>query len=249
MADPNGKIIELPIRSNFREGLTALEYFLSTHGARKGLADTALRTADAGYLTRRLVDVAQDVIITEHDCGTHSGIWITEADAKAIGETFVERIAGRFLAGDISDPETGAVLLQKDDLLNEAALATIQRHGVKQAFVRSALSCEARFGICGMCYGEDLARGGVIQLGEAVGIIAAQSIGEPGTQLTLRTFHTGGVAGADDITQGLAARRGTLRSAQPQGRSGDRRNGRHGAHRARRRHPHADDCQHRAQAA
>ncbi len=217
MADPNGKIIELPIRSNFREGLTALEYFLSTHGARKGLADTALRTADAGYLTRRLVDVAQDVIITEHDCGTHSGIWITEADAKAIGETFVERIAGRFLAGDISDPETGAVLLHSGDLLNEAALATVQRHGVKQAFVRSALSCEARFGICGMCYGEDLARGGVIQLGEAVGIIAAQSIGEPGTQLTLRTFHTGGVAGADDITQGLPRVEELFEARNPKG--------------------------------
>ncbi len=217
MADPNGKIIELPIRSNFREGLTALEYFLSTHGARKGLADTALRTADAGYLTRRLVDVAQDVIITEDDCGTHSGIWITEADAKAIGETFVERIAGRFLAGDVSDPETGAVLLQKGDLLNEAALATIQRHGVKQAFVRSALSCEARFGICAMCYGEDLARGGVIQLGEAVGIIAAQSIGEPGTQLTLRTFHTGGVAGADDITQGLPRVEELFEARNPKG--------------------------------
>jgi DNA-directed RNA polymerase subunit beta' len=217
MADPNGKIIELPIRSNFREGLTALEYFLSTHGARKGLADTALRTADAGYLTRRLVDVAQDVIITELDCNTRSGIWITEAEAKAIGETFVERIAGRFLAGDVSDPETGAVLLHKDDLLNEAALATIQRHGVKQAFVRSALSCEARFGICAMCYGEDLARGGVIQLGEAVGIIAAQSIGEPGTQLTLRTFHTGGVAGADDITQGLPRVEELFEARNPKG--------------------------------
>ncbi len=217
MADPNGKIIELPIRSNFREGLTALEYFLSTHGARKGLADTALRTADAGYLTRRLVDVAQDVIITEHDCGTHSGIWITEADAKAIGETFVERIAGRFLAGDVTDPDTGSVLLHSGDLLNEAALATIQRHGVKQAFVRSALSCEARFGICAMCYGEDLARGGVIQMGEAVGIIAAQSIGEPGTQLTLRTFHTGGVAGADDITQGLPRVEELFEARNPKG--------------------------------
>ena len=217
MADPNGKIIELPIRSNFREGLTALEYFLSTHGARKGLADTALRTADAGYLTRRLVDVAQDVIITETDCGTHSGIWITEADAKAIGETFVERITGRYLAGDVSDPETGAVLLHSGDLLNEAALATVQRHGVKSAFVRSALSCEARFGICAMCYGEDLARGGVIQMGEAVGIIAAQSIGEPGTQLTLRTFHTGGVAGADDITQGLPRVEELFEARNPKG--------------------------------
>ncbi len=203
MADPNGRIIPLPIRSNFREGLTALEYFLSTHGARKGLADTALRTADAGYLTRRLVDVAQDVIITEDDCGTASGIWIAADDAKTMGETFFERIAGRYLVGELTDPETGELLLEKDALLDEAALATVKRHGIRRAFVRSALSCEARFGICAKCYGEDLARGGVIQMGEAVGIIAAQSIGEPGTQLTLRTFHTGGVAGADDITQGL----------------------------------------------
>ncbi len=203
MADPNGRIIPLPIRSNFREGLTALEYFLSTHGARKGLADTALRTADAGYLTRRLVDVAQDVIITEDDCGTLTGIWITEDEAKGMSETFVERIAGRFLAGDVSDPATGELVMSRNGLLDESAIATLQRHGVKKAFVRSALTCEARFGICSKCYGEDLARGGLSKLGEAVGIIAAQSIGEPGTQLTLRTFHTGGVAGADDITQGL----------------------------------------------
>ncbi|MFZ1770409.1 MAG: DNA-directed RNA polymerase subunit beta' [Caldilinea sp.] len=203
MADPNGRIIPLPIRSNFREGLTALEYFLSTHGARKGLADTALRTADAGYLTRRLVDVAQDVIITEDDCGTNSGIWITAAEAKAMQETLSERIAGRYLAGDVSDPETGEVLLRRNDLLTEAALETLKRHKVEKAFVRTPMTCEARFGLCGHCYGEDLARGGIIKLGEAVGIVAAQSIGEPGTQLTLRTFHTGGVAGADDITQGL----------------------------------------------
>ncbi|WP_442886883.1 DNA-directed RNA polymerase subunit alpha C-terminal domain-containing protein [Caldilinea sp.] len=203
MADPNGRIIPLPIRSNFREGLTALEYFLSTHGARKGLADTALRTADAGYLTRRLVDVAQDVIITEEDCGTTAGIWITAEESAAMQETFSERVSGRFLAADVTDPETGEVLLRRNELINEAALELLKRHKVEKAYVRTPLTCEARFGLCTHCYGEDLARGGVIKLGEAVGIVAAQSIGEPGTQLTLRTFHTGGVAGAEDITQGL----------------------------------------------
>ena len=203
MADPNGRIIPLPIRSNFREGLTALEYFLSTHGARKGLADTALRTADAGYLTRRLVDVAQDVIVTEEDCGTRSGIWIDEEHSKPMGEYFLERIAGRVLAADLTDPATGDVILERGDILDEAALNSLQRHGITRAYVRSPLVCETRFGVCRKCYGEDLARGGLIRLGEAVGIIAAQSIGEPGTQLTLRTFHTGGVAGSEDITQGL----------------------------------------------
>ncbi|MFN3335749.1 MAG: DNA-directed RNA polymerase subunit beta', partial [Caldilinea sp.] len=177
--------------------------FLSTHGARKGLADTALRTADAGYLTRRLVDVAQDVIITEDDCGTSTGIWITAEESKAMQQTFAERVAGRFLAGDISNPETGEVLLHRNELLTEAALELLKRHQIDKAFVRTPLTCEARFGLCARCYGEDLARGGVVGMGEAVGIVAAQSIGEPGTQLTLRTFHTGGVAGADDITQGL----------------------------------------------
>jgi DNA-directed RNA polymerase subunit beta' len=217
MADPNGRIIPLPIRSNFREGLTALEYFLSTHGARKGLADTALRTADAGYLTRRLVDVAQDVIITEVDCETTTGIWIDDVSAKAMGETFAERIAGRFLAGAISDPQTGEVLLDAGALLDEAALATLARHSVRRAFVRSALSCEARFGLCMKCYGDDLARGGMIRMGEAVGIIAAQSIGEPGTQLTLRTFHTGGVAGTEDITQGLPRVEELFEARNPKG--------------------------------
>jgi DNA-directed RNA polymerase subunit beta' len=217
MANPNGRIIPLPIRSNFREGLTSLEYFLSTHGARKGLADTALRTADAGYLTRRLVDVAQDVIITEDDCGTNTGIWIDAAQSKSLGESFQDRIAGRFLAGDISDPATGEVLLKANDLLDEAALATLTRYGVKRAFVRGPLTCEARFGLCKRCYGEDLARGGLIKLGEAVGIIAAQSIGEPGTQLTLRTFHTGGVAGGDDITQGLPRVEELFEARNPKG--------------------------------
>ncbi|MBV7330073.1 DNA-directed RNA polymerase subunit beta' [Chloroflexi bacterium TSY] len=217
MADPNGRIIELPIRSNFREGLTALEYFLSTHGARKGLADTALRTADAGYLTRRLVDVAQDVIITNDDCGTLSGIWITEDEAQEMGQTLIDRIRGRYLAGNISDPESGEPLLERNDLLNEAAVSAIERHGIEKAYVRSPLSCESRFGICERCYGEDLARGGQVGMGEAVGIIAAQSIGEPGTQLTLRTFHTGGVAGSDDITQGLPRVEELFEARNPKG--------------------------------
>ncbi|OQA41607.1 MAG: DNA-directed RNA polymerase subunit beta' [Chloroflexi bacterium ADurb.Bin325] len=203
MADPSGRIIALPIRSNFREGLTALEYFLSTHGARKGLADTALRTADAGYLTRRLVDVAQDVIIASDDCGTQAGIWLTAEGAKGIGEKLSERIVGRIAAAPIADPKTGEVLIERDQLIDELAVAVLERARVEKVFVRSPLTCENRFGLCKLCYGSDLARGGMAKMGEAVGIIAAQSIGEPGTQLTLRTFHTGGVAGAEDITQGL----------------------------------------------
>ncbi|RME80028.1 MAG: DNA-directed RNA polymerase subunit beta' [Caldilineae bacterium] len=203
MADPSGRIIALPIRSNFREGLTALEYFLSTHGARKGLADTALRTADAGYLTRRLVDVAQDVIITEEDCGTSAGIWLYKADADEVGMPFKDRIIGRILLQDVIDPETGAVLVPKGTLISEDDTHEIVDAGIEKVFVRSPLTCESRFGICRQCYGRDLGRGGLVELGEAVGIIAAQSIGEPGTQLTLRTFHTGGVAAGEDITQGL----------------------------------------------
>ncbi|NOX62511.1 MAG: DNA-directed RNA polymerase subunit beta' [Chloroflexi bacterium] len=203
MADPSGRIIALPIRSNFREGLTTLEYFLSTHGARKGLADTALRTADAGYLTRRLVDVAQDVIITEEDCGTTSGIWLYAEQSKEVGVPFGERISGRVLLQDVLDPETGAMLAAAGTLLREDEVTEIVRSGVEKVYVRSPFTCETRFGICQKCYGRDLARGGMVELGEAVGIIAAQSIGEPGTQLTLRTFHTGGVAAGGDITQGL----------------------------------------------
>jgi DNA-directed RNA polymerase subunit beta' len=203
MADPSGRIIALPIRSNFREGLTALEYFLSTHGARKGLADTALRTADAGYLTRRLVDVAQDVILTEVDCGTQAGIWFTRAGAAEVGEKLGERVIGRYAAGPIADPKTGEVLIERGQLIDDLAVRALDRAGVTKVFVRSPMTCEMRFGLCQTCYGSDLARGGMIRMGEAAGIIAAQSIGEPGTQLTLRTFHTGGVAGAEDITQGL----------------------------------------------
>ncbi len=203
MADPSGRIIALPIRSNFREGLTALEYFLSTHGARKGLADTALRTADAGYLTRRLVDVAQDVIITRDDCGTTSGIWITTEDSRDTGIHLGERIIGRVVLHDVIDPETGAIIIPAGTMLQEDDVAEITRAKIDRIFMRSPLTCETRFGICSLCYGRDLARGGPVDMGEAVGIIAAQSIGEPGTQLTLRTFHTGGVAAGGDITQGL----------------------------------------------
>ncbi|MDH7490422.1 MAG: DNA-directed RNA polymerase subunit beta', partial [Anaerolineae bacterium] len=205
MADPSGRIIALPIRSNFREGLTALEYFISTHGARKGLADTALRTADAGYLTRRLVDVAQDVIITEEDCGTRSGIWVDVESTKRIDPRMElkDRVLGRVAASPIADPKTGEVLVQAGEMIDEDALSRMVKAGITRVYVRSPLTCRTEFGLCRKCYGRDLARGELVKLGEAVGIIAAQSIGEPGTQLTLRTFHTGGVAGAEDITQGL----------------------------------------------
>jgi len=215
MADPSGRIIALPIRSNFREGLTTLEYFLSTHGARKGLADTALRTADAGYLTRRLVDVAQDVIVTMEDCGTPAGIWIDRA--TDIGESFAERIMGRVAAAPIVHPETGEVLVRKGELIDEQLSVQIEQAGVTRAYIRSPLMCEASFGVCSRCYGQDLARGGLVKVGEAVGIIAAQSIGEPGTQLTLRTFHTGGVAGAEDITQGLPRVEELFEARSPKG--------------------------------
>jgi DNA-directed RNA polymerase subunit beta' len=203
MADPAGRIIALPIRSNFREGLTALEYFISTHGARKGLADTALRTADAGYLTRRLVDVAQDVIIDEVDCGTRSGIWLTAEESKSMNQGLADRVLGRAVISPVVNPKTGEIIVAAGDMIGEEQAKTIQDVGVERVYVRSPLTCALRHGLCATCYGRDLARGGLIQIGEAVGIIAAQSIGEPGTQLTLRTFHTGGVAAASDITHGL----------------------------------------------
>ncbi len=202
MADPSGRIIPYPIRSNFREGLTALEYFMSTHGARKGLADTALRTADAGYLTRRLVDIAQDVIINEHDCGTTDGIWIRKADDVA-GQSMGVRMYGRLAADRILDPKTGEVLLERDEIIDHDAARRITAAGLTQVKVRSPMTCELTHGICAKCYGVDLGRGTMVDLGAAVGIVAAQSIGEPGTQLTLRTFHTGGVAAGGDITTGL----------------------------------------------
>jgi len=203
MADPSGHIMSLPIRSNFREGLTSLEYFISTHGSRKGLADTALRTADAGYLTRRLVDVAQDVIINAEDCGTTQGIWIERNASQGAGESLAERILGRFTAAQVMDPVTGEVILESNEYVDKEAAARIEQSSIEQVYVRSALTCSLRHGMCQHCYGLDLARNELVKLGAAVGIVAAQSIGEPGTQLTLRTFHTGGVAGAGDITQGL----------------------------------------------
>jgi DNA-directed RNA polymerase subunit beta' len=202
MTDPSGRIIDLPIRSSFREGLTVLEYFISTHGARKGLADTALRTADSGYLTRRLIDVAQDVIVLEDDCGTESGIWLSEPSEKGVMESLRERIVGRRAASDIVDPATGEVIVERNQEITEEAAARIVDARLKSVHVRSPLRCQAKRGICQLCYGRSLARGTLVNMSEAVGIIAAQSIGEPGTQLTMRTFHTGGVAGLD-ITSGL----------------------------------------------
>ena len=206
MADPSGRIIDVPVRSNFREGMTVLEYFISTHGARKGLADTALRTADSGYLTRRLVDVAQDVITREEDCGTQEGSWITRAESAEITSNekgaYQKRMVGRLSAASLFHPETGALIVERNQELTEAVAAAIDESGIDEVLVRSPLSCEARQGVCRLCYGRNLATGFLVGIGEAVGIIAAQSIGEPGTQLTMRTFHTGGVAGLD-ITAGL----------------------------------------------
>ena len=202
MADPSGRIIEQPIRGNFREGLSALEYFISTHGSRKGLADTAMRTADAGYLTRRLVDVAQDVIINAEDCGTTGGVWIRTADDIG-GQKLSERLVGRIAAAPVAHPKTGEVLVARNEELTEGIVSAIEKAGVEDVLVRSPMTCQLRQGICQLCYGRDLGRGQMVQIGSAVGIVAAQSIGEPGTQLTLRTFHTGGVAHGDDITAGL----------------------------------------------
>ena len=203
MADPSGRIIPFPIRSNFREGLTAMEYFMSTHGARKGLADTALRTADAGYLTRRLVDIAQDIIINEHDCGTKDGIYIRRKDDVA-GQSMANRLYSRLLAERVIDPNTGEVVGDFDDIIDHDLARKISQTGLAEVKVRSPMTCELTHGICAKCYGIDLGRGDMVSLGSAVGIVAAQSIGEPGTQLTLRTFHTGGVAaGGADITTGL----------------------------------------------
>ena len=202
MADPSGRIISHPIRSNFREGLNALEYFISTHGARKGLADTALRTADAGYLTRRLVDVAQDVIINELDCNTLDGVPIRKSDDIA-GQALGTRLFGRVIAQNVVDLKTGEVLAERGDLLDHDLVRKLTSTDVQEVIVRSPLTCDLDHGICAQCYGMDLGRGKMVEMGSAVGIVAAQSIGEPGTQLTLRTFHTGGVAAGGDITTGL----------------------------------------------
>jgi len=219
MADPSGRIIDLPIKANFREGLTVLEYFISTHGARKGLADTALRTADSGYLTRRLVDVAQDVIIREEDCGTTEGLTVREIkNGDETIESLKERILGRLALEDIHHPETGEVIVKADEEIDEEAVEKIIQAGIDAVKVRSVLTCRTRYGVCRKCYGRDLATGKLVELGEAVGIIAAQSIGEPGTQLTMRTFHTGGVAG-EDITQGLPRVEELFEARKPKGQA------------------------------
>lgn len=219
MANPSGRIIELPIKSNFREGLTVLEYFISTHGARKGLADTALRTADSGYLTRRLVDVAQDVIVREDDCGTDKGFLVSNiSDGKEVIEGLYDRIEGRYSFETVRHPETGEVLVNRNELIDTNKAEAIVNAGVKKLMIRSVLSCRARHGVCKICYGRNLATGKHVEIGEAVGIIAAQSIGEPGTQLTMRTFHTGGVAG-DDITQGLPRIQELFEARNPKGQA------------------------------
>ncbi|RJG19242.1 DNA-directed RNA polymerase subunit beta' [Paenibacillus thiaminolyticus] len=219
MANPSGRIIELPIKSNFREGLTVLEYFISTHGARKGLADTALRTADSGYLTRRLVDVAQDVIVREDDCGTDKGFLVSNiSDGKEVIEGLYDRIEGRYSFETVRHPETGEVLVNRNELIDTDKAEAIVNAGVKKLMIRSVLSCRARHGVCKICYGRNLATGKHVEIGEAVGIIAAQSIGEPGTQLTMRTFHTGGVAG-DDITQGLPRIQELFEARNPKGQA------------------------------
>ncbi len=202
MTDPSGRIIDFPIKSSFRDGLSAMEYFISTHGGRKGLADTALRTSGSGYLTRRLVDVAQDIIVTETDCGTTEGIWISQESIDSSLPPFEERIIGYLAASKIVDPRTQAIIVARNEEINEGKVKQVINAGITQVYVRSPLTCRSRFGVCQYCYGRDLGKKQLVKLGTAVGVVAAQSIGEPGTQLTLRTFHTGGVVGAD-ITTGL----------------------------------------------
>lgn len=219
MANPAGRIIELPIKSSFREGLTVLEYFISTHGARKGLADTALKTADSGYLTRRLVDVAQDVIIRDDDCGTDRGLKISALrEGTEIIEHLEERLIGRYARKAIRHPETNEVIVAENDLITEDLANYIESLGIETAWIRSAFTCNTSHGVCKKCYGRNLATGQEVEVGEAVGIIAAQSIGEPGTQLTMRTFHTGGVAG-DDITQGLPRIQEIFEARNPKGQA------------------------------
>ncbi|MCE7785741.1 DNA-directed RNA polymerase subunit beta' [Staphylococcus xylosus] len=219
MAAPSGEIIELPITSSFREGLTVLEYFISTHGARKGLADTALKTADSGYLTRRLVDVAQDVIVREEDCGTDRGLLVSDIkEGTEMIEPFIERIEGRYSKETIRHPETDEVIVNPDQLVTPEIAKKITDAGIGEMYIRSAFTCNTRHGVCEKCYGKNLATGEKVEVGEAVGTIAAQSIGEPGTQLTMRTFHTGGVAGSD-ITQGLPRIQEIFEARNPKGQA------------------------------
>jgi DNA-directed RNA polymerase subunit beta' len=213
MAKPDGSIIETPITANFREGLNVLQYFISTHGARKGLADTALKTANSGYLTRRLVDVAQDLVVTEIDCGTEEGLFMAPlVEGGDVVEGLGERVLGRVLAADVNKPGTEELLLPRGTLIDEELVRLLERESVDQVSVRSPITCSTRYGVCASCYGRDLARGRLINIGEAVGVIAAQSIGEPGTQLTMRTFHIGGAASRAAAASSVEIRNpGTLR--------------------------------------
>ena len=217
MANATGKTVEIPIKANFREGLSILEYFISSNGARKGLADTALRTADSGYLTRRLVDVSHSVIVREYDCGTDEGVEVRAfTDGKEVIEPLKQRIVGRTALVDIKDPQTGEVIVEQNEEILEAAAERIENSGIESVAIRSVMTCHSRTGICAKCYGRNLATGEEVNIGEAVGITAAQSIGEPGTQLTMRTFHTGGVAGGD-ITQGLPRVEELFEARKPKG--------------------------------
>ena len=213
MAKPDGSIIETPITANFREGLNVLQYFISTHGARKGLADTALKTANSGYLTRRLVDVAQDLVVTEIDCGTSNGLSITPiVEGGDVVEGLGERVLGRVVSEDVVVAATGEVLVKAGVLIDEKLVKQLEKMGVDQVMVRSPITCQTRYGVCAQCYGRDLGRGHRINIGEAVGVIAAQSIGEPGTQLTMRTFHVGGAASRAAAANGVEVKsKGTIR--------------------------------------
>ncbi|MBY4582485.1 DNA-directed RNA polymerase subunit beta' [Pediococcus pentosaceus] len=218
MAAPNGKIMELPILSNFREGLSVLEMFISTHGARKGMTDTALKTANSGYLTRRLVDVAQDVIVREKDCGTDRGLLISAiAEGNEMIEPLYDRILGRYTMKSVFNPENGETIIGPNEMINEAIAQQIIEAGVQEVTIRSAFTCNTAHGVCEKCYGRNMATGDRVEVGEAVGTVAAQSIGEPGTQLTMRNFHTGGVAGNADITQGLPRIQEIVESRNPKG--------------------------------
>ena len=219
MAAPNGKTMELPVIANFREGLSVMEMFISTHGARKGMTDTALKTADSGYLTRRLVDVAQDVIIRETDCGTDRGLDVTAIrEGNEMIEPLYDRILGRYTMKSVKDPKTGEVIVPANVMMDEELAQKVVDAGVEQVTIRSAFTCNTRHGVCEHCYGRNMATGDEVEVGEAVGTVAAQSIGEPGTQLTMRTFHTGGVAG-DDITQGLPRVQEIFEARNPKGRA------------------------------
>ena len=218
MASTTGKAVEIPIKSCFREGLDALEYFISSHGARKGLSDTALRTADSGYLTRRLVDVSQDIIVREHDCGTDEGLMLEDIrDGNQVVEGLEERLEGRYPLNDIKNPTTGELIVDTNTMINKEIAKQIVDAGITQVVVRSVIGCRGKHGVCQKCYGMGLARRDLVSIGESVGIIAAQSIGEPGTQLTMRTIHSGGVAGVADITQGLPRVEEIFEARKPKG--------------------------------